>query len=125
MLKDIIEEAQEKAINKLAQYLPDNHKVEEAYQSLDLVIAQTAQIVAREVIRKVREGVQFKVDTTPSQSDWYLEMVAQTDGFNKSSRAILTHLQSLENELEKSDETIPDIPGFEGTREDLAKISIN
>jgi hypothetical protein len=53
MLKDIIEEAQEKAINKLAQYLPDNHKVEEAYQSLDLVIAQTAQIVAREVLKDV------------------------------------------------------------------------
>ncbi len=90
MLKDIIEEEQKKALNKLAQYLHDNHKVEEAYQSLDLVIAETAQIVAREVTDKVKMKAIAMLTSIECQ---------ENIGWNNALTDLIIHLQSLEESI--------------------------
>lgn len=121
MLKDIIEAQVKIAGGKFED--EDGAMRVDKWDStyFDQVITQTAQIVAREVIRKVREGVPEENTTMYG----YESGREKQRIHNNLRKDVLTHLQSLENELEKSDETIPDIPGFEGTRENLDKLSIN
>jgi hypothetical protein len=45
------------------------------------------------------------------------------EGWLRSKNTLLDHLQSLEESLLKKEEI--NIPGFEGMREDLDKLSIN
>ena len=86
MLKDIIE--REKAKAKEDYGIGDY----ESY-NLDELIEQTAQIVAREVLRKVREGVPGEV---PSMPDLCID---SHEGWLRSTDTLLTHLQSLEESL--------------------------
>ena len=105
MLKDIIEAQKAKVREKhstqmadagfgyFVEYLDINEK------DIDIIIDQTAQIVAREVLRKVREGV-FDApdygDAKPSEVEF-----AEIDAIRNCRNDILTHLQSLEEELTK------------------------
>jgi hypothetical protein len=112
------------------------------------LMSETAQIVAREVIESIKTIVRdeyhykqsicdrVKLRSRGSVSSADRELFIVTDGQKVTLGKIMekiedfTHLQSLEDEL--SAEVLPDqsndeeinIPGFEGTREDLAKISI-
>jgi hypothetical protein len=122
MLKDIIEEKQKEVREILNKDLSlDSGEELGAYiitpNTLDTVVAETAQIVAREVLSKVREGVPEEV---PSMPDLCID---SHEGWLRSKNTLLDHLQFLEDSLLKEEEI--NIPGFEGTREDLDKLSIN
>jgi protein-arginine kinase activator protein McsA len=56
---------------------------------------ETAQIVAREVLRKVREGVEEEI---PSMPDLCID---SHEGWLRSKNTLLDHLQSLEESLLK------------------------
>jgi hypothetical protein len=91
MLKDIIEAQKAKAVTKFETQI----RVQYINQTdLENEIAETAQIVAREVLRKVREtltkehyGISYETDTCIECSN------------HTRIEETLTHLQSLENEL--------------------------
>jgi hypothetical protein len=116
MLKDIIEETQKKLTEKFLgiNTVPDDAWHTSIYerkaQQIDEIVAETAQIVAREVLRKAYTEMAEVFDTNENED--YKPWQYAND-----------HLQSLEDSLLKDEEI--NIPGFEGTREDLAKISIN
>jgi len=139
MLKDIIEKPIAE-IMKTLRIVGKFKTPEEVDAYFEKSLNETAQIVAREVSESLVKVVDdYEQDIKKlhhrmmgTAHDDCKEMLA----FDMHSRLIaikhikeklnkkFTHLQSLEEELENSDEIIPDIPGFEGTREDLAKISI-
>jgi hypothetical protein len=89
MLKDIIKE----------QKLKMNEKYGYS-QGQGQIITETAQIVAREVLRKVREGYgderEFEIQP---DGEYHFGANQKVIGWNKARLAYLTYLQSLENEL--------------------------
>jgi hypothetical protein len=84
MLKDIIE-AKKNDVRKMFPSL-------QVYE-LDGIVEQTAQIVAREVLRKAKE----KIGEVPT--GWLENEDEFVRGMAYRWRDILTHLQSLEEEL--------------------------
>jgi hypothetical protein len=116
MLKDIIEEYTTKLEENWTTVGPKE------------IITETAQIVAREVLRLVKDKVELERFSAWSPNDPTLELISK--GSKDTADAVLIYLQSLEKEL--SAEVLPDqsndeeinIPGFEGTREDLKNINI-
>jgi hypothetical protein len=108
MPKDIIEERNQR-INKLSYDLwlvvQDNDKEKtsksnQVWNLLEQFEKQTAQIVAREVLRKVREGVPEEVKHTLPSTHINFKIAELGDRrHNNCRKEILTHLQSLEDEL--------------------------
>jgi hypothetical protein len=104
MLKDIIEERQKQrhfckkggihTCRLGAIHVYSDRDIE----NINLHIDQTAQIVAREVLRKVREGVpeEAREKSAPSK---YIRVFYE--GYNACRAGQLDHLQSLEEELTK------------------------
>ena len=111
MLKDIIEAQTKKARE---QSKPVSHtissngttnsdgffEITDVYVQINLseintLITETAQIVAREVLRKVREGVPEEI---PSMPDLCID---SHEGWLRSKNTLLDHLQSLEDSLLK------------------------
>jgi hypothetical protein len=99
MLKDIIEERQEEAQKRIADKISEcdggwSPRFEPVLNELDTVVAETAQIVAREMLRKINEGVEdYKVGKEMTKIN--------TTGADYIYVYDLKHfvLQSLENEL--------------------------
>ncbi len=100
--KDIIEVEQKSARERFA-LLAFNEgtrvihaggtRIDDMETFLDTLITETAQIVAREVLRKVREGVPEEV---PSMPDLCID---SHEGWLRSKNTLLTHLQTLEKSL--------------------------
>jgi hypothetical protein len=103
MLKDIIEERKKELQSDpwLTPMFDPTISEEEKRIAINTIIEQTAQIVAREVLRKVREGI----DTLSGDHtlDCIKGRAENHQHCNRSigSKDILTHLQSLEKELTK------------------------
>jgi hypothetical protein len=99
MLKDIIEERQKKAREN---YRLAEQQWEFSPTDLDKEIAETAQIVAREVLRKVREGAKGREIISDKKLQFVNPHIKTwEDGYNFAIDDTLTHLQSLEEELTK------------------------
>ena len=108
MLKDIIEADE---INEKIYDYVQNFKEREVselplgglYKIVEVALEQTAQIVAREVVRKVREGFKKKRVITKGEFDNlpFLEKptVGLDIGFNQALDDVEKHLHSLEEEL--------------------------
>jgi hypothetical protein len=126
MLKDIIEEKTatlEKSLNekfnKVVKALIQNinGKISEG-ERIDIcnkmnqdgineirqALNATSQIVAREVLRKVREGVPKEI---PSMPDLCID---SHEGWLRSKNTLLDHIQSLEDELVINKFTVVEIP---------------
>jgi len=107
MLKDIIEARKAVAREEIHGWTVNvlEHEIERAYikQFVDDAVAETAQIVAREV----REQIIIELEERHN----YVNVRSTLDTYLPLEESLL------------NDEEI-NIPGFEGTREDLDKIKI-
>lgn len=90
MLKDIIDRIH----CTIEEKYPDD-KI--GQMGMKITATQTAQIVAREVLRKVREGVPV-IQELPSSLEDPAGFMRNT-GTNNCRLAVVTHLQSLEESL--------------------------
>jgi hypothetical protein len=94
MLKDIIEEkSNEIALRYLELIVVKKTTNPVTHDWVKQEVAETAQIVAREVLRKVREGVPKEI---PSMPDLCID---SHEGWLRSKNTLLDHLQSLEESL--------------------------
>jgi hypothetical protein len=116
MLKDIIAESEKQFEAKYKSTFiplfgyknPDDGREKEViaehawFNFKKEVVAQTAQLVAREVLRKVREVV-VKLEYSESDVDGNhsYDRARQNEGYKYAQEDTLTHLQSLEEELTK------------------------
>jgi hypothetical protein len=101
MLKDIIEKPIAE-IMKTLRIVGKFKTPEEVDAYFEKSLNETAQIVAREVLRKVREGAKGREIISDKKLQFVNPHIKTwEDGYNFAIDDTLTHLQSLEEELTK------------------------